>query len=165
VFDKVHTGFLAGDDYEQAARLRADDAVAGEAESAQVVALVTDAPPEVLGRVVLAVAALHEPGTLGHCPQCAECQPCRWRRWRRTTHAPDYPCPTWRVMAIELPARHIRPAIHPGMMVVPLGVVLPAMVGALIAGVVAGALLMDAATRPPRSMRPTPRVGRRRSTR
>ena len=49
-------------------------------------------------------------------------------------------------------------------MVVPLGVVLLAMVSALIAGVVAGALLTDAATHPSRSMRPAPRVGRHRST-
>lgn len=58
-----------------------------------------------------------------------------------------------------------RSAVHSGVMVVPVGVVLLAMVGALMAGVVAGALLMDACTRPPRSMRPAPKVGRHRSTR
>ena len=112
VFDKVHAGFLAGDDYEQAARLRAEDEAAGAAASARLVELVTDAPPEVLGRVVPAVAALHEPGQSGHCPQCSECQSRRWRWWR-TTHAPGFPCPTRQVMAIGLRAETSDPRFTP----------------------------------------------------
>ena len=112
MFDNIHTGFLAGDDYQQAARLRTEDEAAGAAANAQLVELVTDAPPEVLGRVVLAVAALHEPVPLGHCPQCSECQPRRWRRWR-TTHAPGYPCPTRQVMAIGLRAETSGPRFTP----------------------------------------------------
>lgn len=50
-------------------------------------------------------------------------------------------------------------------MVLPLGVVLPVILAALVAGIVVGALVMDAAThatRPPRSRRPRPAPARHR---
>ena len=101
MFDEVHMGFLAGDEYERAAELRDQGQVATDVGGGRVgfAETIVDAAPEVLGRTVLAVAALHEPGPEGYCPVCAECRPRRWRWWRK---APGYPCPTRRAMAAEL---------------------------------------------------------------
>lgn len=53
-------------------------------------------------------------------------------------------------------------SVDVGVMVVPLGVVLPVILAALVAGLVVGALVMDAATRQSRSRRPAPVPGRHR---
>ncbi|HEY9471973.1 MAG TPA: hypothetical protein VIQ76_20395 [Propionibacteriaceae bacterium] len=99
--DDVQAGFLAGDEYERAAELHDQERAAAETadERPRLAEVIVDAPPEVLGRAVLAVAALHEPGPEGYCLVCAECRPRRWRWWRK---APEYPCPTRRAMAAEL---------------------------------------------------------------
>jgi hypothetical protein len=101
VIDDVQPGFLAGDEYVRAAEVQAQQPSDADAESEQqgLAETIVDAAPEVLGRTVLAVAALHEPGPEGYCPVCAECRPRRWRWWRK---APRYPCPTRRAMAAEL---------------------------------------------------------------
>ena len=103
VIDDVQAGFLAGDEYLRAADLRAQETSGADAESEQqgLAETIVNAAPEVLGRTVLAVAALHEPGPEGYCLVCAECRPRRWR-WRWWRKAPGYPCPTRRAMAAEL---------------------------------------------------------------
>lgn len=63
--------------------------------------ILADSPPVVLERTVLAVAALHETDEQGYCRVCVDCRSRRWRWWRR---APSYPCPTRRVMWVELHA-------------------------------------------------------------
>lgn len=60
--------------------------------------LIALAAPETLGRVVLAIAAMHERDEHGRCRQCPPHRPSRWRWWRRSSQ----PCPTWRVMRAEL---------------------------------------------------------------
>lgn len=99
--DEVQAGFLAGDEYVRAAELRAQEASEAEAERQGLAEMIAEAPPEVLGRAMLAVAALHEDGPDGRCPVCAECRPRRWRWWRRS---PGHPCPTRRAMVTELTA-------------------------------------------------------------
>jgi hypothetical protein len=101
--DEVQAGYLAGDEYLRAAELRAQGAPGPDAEAERpgLAELIAEAPPEVLGRAMLAVAALPEDGPDGRCPVCAECRPRGWRWWRRS---PGYPCPTRRVMVTELTA-------------------------------------------------------------
>lgn len=67
----------------------------GEPAESDVAALVADATPTVLGRTVLAVAAMHEPNECGRCPWCHPAA--RW--WRRR---PSGPCRTRRVIVAEL---------------------------------------------------------------
>ena len=101
VIDDVQAGFLAGDDYLRAAELRSRETSDADTESKRqgLAETIVDASPEVLGRTVLAVAALHEPGPGGYCLVCVECRPHRWRWWRKE---PGCPCPTRRAMAAEL---------------------------------------------------------------
>lgn len=60
--------------------------------------LLADAPPEVLGRAMLAVAAMHEPDESGRCRWCGP-HPRFWRRRRRRCAEP---CRTHRVIVAEL---------------------------------------------------------------
>lgn len=61
----------------------------------EVAVRVAEAPPHVLGRTVLAVAAMHEPDDRGRCRRCPRQYRLRW--WR-----PGTPYPTWRVIVAEL---------------------------------------------------------------
>jgi hypothetical protein len=56
--------------------------------------LIADAEPAVLGRTVLAVAAMHEPDEQGRCRVCAPRRPW-WRWWSRDRGGA---CPTRRVL-------------------------------------------------------------------
>ncbi|HEY9472971.1 MAG TPA: hypothetical protein VIS06_03860 [Mycobacteriales bacterium] len=69
-----------------------------------------DAPPEVLGRVMLAVATMHEPDGQG---RCRWCRPTRSRWWRWARRGPQVPCPTRRVMAAELAVSSTTPTWTP----------------------------------------------------
>ncbi|HEX5494181.1 MAG TPA: hypothetical protein VFX70_06355 [Mycobacteriales bacterium] len=68
------------------------------------------APVEVWGRLVLAVAAMHEPDGTGRCRYCRPDRH-RWPWWRRR---PARPCPTRRMLLAEViaepPAPHWTPA-------------------------------------------------------
>jgi hypothetical protein len=102
VFDEIQRGFLAGDEYLRAAELRAEAEAAqppGVFDPERLPGLVAEAAPETLGRLVLALAALHEPDERGWCAWCVACRPGRWR-WRR--RGPGRECPTRRVMWAEL---------------------------------------------------------------
>lgn len=68
--------------------------------------LLAEADPVVLGRTVMAVAAMHEADRDG---RCRYCRPSRWRWWRHTA----YPCPTRRVMAAELVVSPPEPRFTP----------------------------------------------------
>ncbi|HEX5493858.1 MAG TPA: hypothetical protein VFX70_04700 [Mycobacteriales bacterium] len=59
--------------------------------------LLAEADPAVLGRTVLALAAMHEAARDGRCRYCRPHQR-RWWRWRGSAD----PCPTRRVLAAEL---------------------------------------------------------------
>jgi hypothetical protein len=61
--------------------------------------LLADAPPDTLGRIALAVAAMHEVDEYGRCRVCIDCQPRRWRWWRRGS---ERACPTRGVMWASL---------------------------------------------------------------
>lgn len=61
--------------------------------------LLADAPPEVQGRALLAVAAMHEPDESGRCRWCGP-RPRFWRRRRRSAEL----CRTHRVIVAELRA-------------------------------------------------------------
>ena len=72
--------------------------------------LLADAPPEVLGRTVLAVATMHEPDPDG---RCRACQPGERRWWRRSRRRfGNYPCPTRRMLlagvSTPYPARSVK---------------------------------------------------------
>ena len=76
--------------------------------------LLAQAPPEVLGRVVLSVAVMHQADTRGRCPWCQPAR--RWRRWRRGPQpfGPVGPCPTRRMLVAELrAARMVEPTWTP----------------------------------------------------
>ncbi|HEY9388321.1 MAG TPA: hypothetical protein VIR27_00965 [Mycobacteriales bacterium] len=76
--------------------------------------LLAAAPPEVLGRVVLSVAVMHQADIRGRCPWC---QPQRRRRWWRRgpqPFGPAGPCPTRRMLVAELrAARMVEPTPTP----------------------------------------------------
>lgn len=78
---------------------RADAVARGLSE--RLPGLLAEADSVVLGRTVMAVAAMHESDRDG---RCRYCRPRRWRWWRGTAD----PCPTRRVLAAELVAA--RPA-------------------------------------------------------
>lgn len=60
--------------------------------------LIADAEPAVLGRAVLAVAAMHEPDAEGRCRVCEANR--RFRPWRRSRSATA--CPTRRMLWVAL---------------------------------------------------------------
>ncbi|HEY9475354.1 MAG TPA: hypothetical protein VIS06_16090 [Mycobacteriales bacterium] len=61
-------------------------------------ALLADAPPEVLARLVLSVAVMHRPDGQGRCLRCQRTRH-RWVWWWR---GPSGPCPTLRLLVAEL---------------------------------------------------------------
>ncbi|HEX5493457.1 MAG TPA: hypothetical protein VFX70_02635 [Mycobacteriales bacterium] len=94
--DHVHLRWVEPDDYsvvaEPAGPLGQDVTL-----QADLAAHLAEAPPEAWGRMVLAVAAMHEPDDTG---QCRYCRPDRhrWRWWRRLAARP---CPTRRMLLAE----------------------------------------------------------------
>ncbi len=68
--------------------------------------LVISAPPEVWGRTVLAVAAMHEPDVRG---RCRYCRPGRRRRWHWRRYGTCDPCPTRRLLLVEIGATRSGP--------------------------------------------------------
>lgn len=61
-------------------------------------ALVAEATPEALGRLVLSIAGMHAAGPDGRCPWCTPYRPAGWRRKRRRPEL----CQTRTVMLAEL---------------------------------------------------------------
>ncbi|HEY9390270.1 MAG TPA: hypothetical protein VIR27_10960 [Mycobacteriales bacterium] len=76
--------------------------------------LLAAAPLEVLGRVVLSVAVMHQADTRGRCPWCQP-QRRRWRWWRGSQpFGPAGPRPTRRMLVAELrAARMVEPIWTP----------------------------------------------------
>lgn len=128
MFDHVHLGWLESDDYRVAAGAagvvelpdgpepdRDETDAPGRRPPAEppeprdLAERLVEAPVEVWGRLVLAVAAMHEPDGTGRCRYCRSDRHRRW--WRRP---PARPCPTRRMLLAEAtaepPAPHWTPA-------------------------------------------------------
>lgn len=104
--NEVQIGIRDSDEPKGELVLCAEDAAPpGPVDDTQLPELIAEAMPEVLGRLVLAVAAQHDPGGRGWCLVCVGCRPRRWGWWRgRRPGRGGEPCPTQRLLWAELHA-------------------------------------------------------------